>query len=108
MSPFTILLIGGIILTIGDIAAVEWISYGGVYRYAMVFIFYLFGMMLLMNSYKSEDIPVAGLIIVVFNVVMLFFIGVFIFGEDVSLKKIVGILLCFVSIFLLEFGKKKI
>jgi multidrug transporter EmrE-like cation transporter len=107
ISPLVLLFVGGIILTIGDIAATEWIRFGGKYMYFLVFTFYLLGMIFLMNSYKSEDIPVASLIMVIFNVVILFFVGVFMFGEEASLIKIIGIFLCFVSIFLLEFGKWK-
>lgn len=105
MSPLALLFVGGIILTIGDIAAAEWVRIGNHYMYFLVFIFYFLGMILLMNSYKSEDIPVASLVMVIFNVVILFFVGIFMFGEEASLIKIIGIFLCFVSIFLLEFGK---
>ncbi len=64
-------------------------------------------MIFLINSYKTEDIPVASIILVIFNVVILLFVGVLVFGERISFGKVLGIVLCFISIFLLEFGKKK-
>jgi multidrug transporter EmrE-like cation transporter len=108
MSPLILLFIGGIILTIGDIIAAQWIRFGGNYLYIFVILFYFIGMIFLINSYKNEDIPVASIILVIFNVVILVFAGVFLFGESINLLKILGIVLCFVSIYLLEFGKKKI
>lgn len=104
-SSLKLLIVGGIILTIGDIIAAEWVRFGGNYLYIFVFLFYLLGMILLVNSYKTEDIPVASTILVIFNVVILVFVGVLFFGENINLGKVIGILLCFISIILLEFGK---
>jgi multidrug transporter EmrE-like cation transporter len=94
-------------LTLGDIVATQWIRHGGNYLYLFVIIFYFIGMIFLINSYKTEDIPVASIILVIFNVVILLFVGVLVFGERISFGKVLGIVLCFISIFLLEFGKKK-
>lgn len=107
ISHLALLFIGGVVLTLGDLVATKWIRFGGGYLYFLVFVFYLFGMMLLVRSYKSEDIPVASLIMVIFNIIILFFAGFFLFDESINLTKIIGILLCFISIFLLEFGKRK-
>lgn len=107
ISPLTLLFIGGLILTAGDIIAAQWIRLGGNYLYFLVTLFYFTGMVFLVNSYKSEDIPVASIILVIFNVVILIFAGILFFGESINLLKIIGIVLCFISIFLLELGKKK-
>ncbi len=105
-NPLLILFSGGIILTIGDIFAAWWVREISGYFYFVVIIFYLIGMMLLVKSYENKNISVASLILVLFNVIILFFVGIFIFGETVNIFKIIGILLCFVSLYLLEFGKK--
>jgi multidrug transporter EmrE-like cation transporter len=101
-----LLFLGGVILTIGDVIATQWIRFGGNYLYIIVLLFYLAGMIFLVKSYKTEDIPVASIILVIFNVIVLIFIGVFLFNEEINFLKILGIILCFISIFLLEFGKK--
>lgn len=107
ISPLFILFVGGLVLTAGDIIAAQWIRFGGGYLYILVTLFYFTGMVLLINSYKSEDIPVASIILVIFNVVILVFAGLVFFDEKITLLKILGIGLCFVSIFLLELGKPK-
>lgn len=107
ISPLVILFIGGLVLTAGDIIAAQWIRFGGSFLYLLVTVFYFIGMVFLINSYKSEDIPVASIILVIFNVVILIFAGILFFGESINLLKVIGIGLCFVSIFLLELGKQK-
>jgi multidrug transporter EmrE-like cation transporter len=102
-----LLFIGGVILTLGDIVAAYWVREGGGYLYLAVIILYLVGMVQLVASYKSEDIPVASTILVIFNVIILTIVGAVMFGEEVSFTKISGILLCFVALVLLEFGKGK-
>ncbi len=106
IPPLVQLLVGGVILTLGDLVAAQWIRFGGSYLYLFVLLFYFVAMMFLLNSYKSKNIPVASIILVIFNAVTLIFAGMFFFGEHLNPQKIIGILLCFVSIFLLEFGKR--
>lgn len=106
-NPLFLLLSGGVFLTIGDIFAAWWVKGQFGPFYFLIMLFYLIGMVLLVRSYKTEDIPVASLILVIFNVVILFFAGIFLFDETINSLKIFGILLCFVSLYLLEFGKTK-
>lgn len=107
ISPTVILFIGGLILTAGDIIATEWVRYGGANLYLPVMLFYLIGMILLVDTYKHKNIATASTILVIFNIVILFFVGIFFFAENVNVQKVVGILLCFLSIYLLEIGKEK-
>jgi multidrug transporter EmrE-like cation transporter len=107
ISPVILLFIGGIVLTIGDILAVRWVHGGQLYLYALVLILYFIGMVFLIASYKTEDIAVASTILVIFNVIILFVVGVVWFNEIITIKKVVGVLLCFVAVILLELGKKK-
>ncbi len=102
----SILFISGILFTAGDLVAARWVRFGGSYLYAVIFFFYLTGMVLLMKCYKSEDIPVASIITTIFNVLLLIFAGMMFFNEQLSLLKICAIALCIISIFCLEYGKK--
>jgi len=109
LSPLVILFVGGIILTIGDIFAAQWVRFnGGFLLYFMTMLFYIIGMVILIVSYEKEDIPVASVILVMFNVIILTIVGIMIFKEEITLTKIIGIILGFISLTLLEFGKKKI
>lgn len=107
LPALALLFIGGIILTLGDIVAAYWIRLGGQYLYIIVILLYLVGMTQLIASYKSEDIAVASTILVIFNVIILTLVGVALFGEGISVMKILGILLCFAALILLEHGKSK-
>ena len=108
-SPLVILFFGGIILTIGDIFAAKWIKLeGGIFLYLITTLFYIIGMVMLISSYDREDIPVASIILVMFNVVLLTIIGVIIFKEHMTATKITGIVLGLISVAFLEFGKKEI
>lgn len=109
LSPLVVLFFGGIILTIGDIFAATWVrSGGGIFLYFMVILFYILGMVILIFSYEKEDIPVASIILVMFNVTILTVVGIVLFKEEVSVAKIIGIILGLISITFLELGKKKI
>lgn len=107
INPRVLLFIGGVILTIGDILAALWIKSGYHGLYIIIFFLYLISMMILIESYQKVNVPVASTILVIFNVVTLFFAGILFFGESLNAYKVLGILLCFVSLFLLEFGKRK-
>jgi multidrug transporter EmrE-like cation transporter len=108
LSPLVLLFIGGIILTVGDVIAARWVHTGGNYLYIFIMLLYMFGMFFLISSYKSEDIAVASVILVIFNVVILTIAGILFFHEGVSITKIVGILLGLIAVVLLELGKKKL
>jgi len=109
LSPLVILFGGGIILTVGDIFAAQWVRFeGGIYLYLITMLFYIIGMVFLIKSYDKEDIPVASIILVMFNVIILTIVGITVFKEEVTLTKIVGMILGFISLVLLEFGKKRI
>ena len=105
VSPPIMLFGGGIILTFGDVVAAEWVRVGGSYLYFFVMFMYLIGMMILISSYKLEDIAVASTILVIFNVTTLTIVGSLWFGEGITLTKITGLLLGMVAVVLLEMGK---
>jgi len=108
LAPLVLLFIGGIILTAGDIVAAEWVRVGGNYLYVFIMLLYMVGMFFLISSYKAEDIAVASVIMVIFNVVTLTIVGILFFHDGISVTKIVGILLGLIAVVLLELGKKKL
>jgi len=109
LSPLVILLIGGVILTVGDIFAAEWVrSEGGIILFASTMFFYIIAMVFLVASYEKEDIPVATVILITFNVIILSIVGIVIFNEELTPGKIIGLVLGLVSLMFLEFGKKDV
>ena len=99
-------IIGGIILTIGDIVLKKWVvtSYG--LFYASGLILYFISMVLLSQSYKYEDVVVASMLIILFNVITLTLVGRFVFKENITVYEISGIVFGIIGILFLEFGKK--
>lgn len=109
LSPLIILLIGGVILTVGDIIAAEWVrSEGGIVLFASTMFFYIIAMIFLVASYEKEDIPVATVILITFNVIILSIVGIVIFNEELTPGKIIGLVLGLISLMFLEFGKKDV
>lgn len=96
---------GGLILTIGDIILKQWV----VKSYTMLYIaglaLYFISMNILAYSYKFEDVAVASMMMIIFNIVTLTLVGYFFFNENITLYEISGIALGIFAVMLLEFGK---
>jgi multidrug transporter EmrE-like cation transporter len=69
-------------------------------------ILYFISMNLLAYSYKFEDVAVASMIMVIFNIVTLVLVGHFVFKENITIYEISGLILGIIALILLEFGKK--
>jgi multidrug transporter EmrE-like cation transporter len=109
LSPLVILFFGGIFLTIGDMFAAEWVrSEGGSILFLVTMLLYIIAMVFLVTSYEKEDIPVATVILITFNIIILAIVGIMIFEEELTLQKIIGIVLGLISLMFLEFGKKEV
>jgi multidrug transporter EmrE-like cation transporter len=99
---FILLLIGGIILTVGDILMKKWVSSNNYVFYIVGMIVYLVGMNFLAQSFKYKNIAVASVIFVIFNVVTLSIVSWLYFKETLSALQIVGIVVGLCSVILLE------
>lgn len=97
---------GGIILTIGDIVLKKWVTTSYNFFYILGIFLYFISMNFLAQSYKYEDVAVASMMMIIFNIITLTLVGYFVFKENITVFEIAGIFLGMASIFLLEFGKK--
>ena len=97
-----LLLIGGIILTLGDILMKQWVITNRYLFYFIGLVVYLIGLNFLAQSFKFKNIAVASVIFVIFNVVTLSLVSWLYFKETLSLMQIVGIMLGIASIIVLE------
>jgi multidrug transporter EmrE-like cation transporter len=103
--PLILVIVAGLILTAGNIILKEWVikSYHTFY-FAGLFLYFI-SMNLLAFSYKYEDIAVASMAMVIFNIITLTLVGYFFFHENITVYEISGIFLGIIAIVLLEFGK---
>ena len=105
MPAIAYLILGGSVLTIGDIVFKSYALSPKTHLYIWGLVIYLGGLMLLVQSFKTENIAVASAIFVMVNVLTLSLVSWFYFGEKLSPLQMLGIALSFVAIGLLELGK---
>jgi len=106
MPALLLLLIGGLLDTVGDIIFKFWIEKNNNLTYIIGIVVYVLGLMFLIESYKTQNIAVASVVFVMFNIITLSLVSWLYFKEPLSVFQIVGVLLAFASIFLLETGGK--
>ena len=102
MIPFLLLLIGGIILTIGDIVMKKWVITRTTDLYIVGILIYVIGMNFLAHSFKYKNIAVASVIFVLFNVITLSIVSWHYFKEPLNTTQIVGMALGLASVVILE------
>jgi multidrug transporter EmrE-like cation transporter len=99
---FILLLIGGIVLTVGDIVMKKWVTSHSYVFYIVGLVIYLVGLNFLAQSFKYKNIAVASVIFVIFNVVTLSLVSWLYFKETLSPLQILGIAVGICSIVILE------
>jgi multidrug transporter EmrE-like cation transporter len=101
---FLILFGGGILLTIGDIIFKYWTGHEKPWLYAIGLAFYLAGLIPLIESYKYQNIEVASAVLVLFNIIILTFVGYLYFNEKIGWLEVFGLLAACIAIVCLEFA----
>ena len=84
----------------------KWVVANNYYFYVAGLIIYLVGLNFLAQSFKFENIVVASVIFVLFNVITLSIISWFYFKETLSLYQISGIILGIFAVIILEIAHK--
>jgi len=97
-----LLLISGIILTIGDVIMKEWTRNNKFSWFSFGMIFYIVASVLISYSFKYKNIAIATMIYVVFNVFLLTVISWFYFKEKMNLMDFIGLGMGLASIMILE------
>ncbi len=100
--PLLLLFIGGVVLTIGDIVMKKWVAMSNAWFYVIGLVIYLAGLNFLAQSFKYENMAIASMIFVIFNVVTLAMVSWIYFKERLSFFGVVGIVLGIASIIVLE------
>ncbi len=102
MNTIFYILSAGLILTVGDLVAGEWIQKNKKIYYIISLIIYMIGLNFLIYSYKFEDIAVATVIMEIFNIVTLTVAGKFLFKENITKTEFAGIAVGIFAVIILE------
>lgn len=102
MKPLSWLFLGGIAYTIGDIVLKKWAVTDDKLFYIIGMVFYMSGMVILANSFKTVNIASASAMITIFNIITLALVSVFVYGEPLSMRQYVGIAMAIGAILVLE------
>jgi len=101
-TGMTLLLLGGCILTIGDIFMKKWVVTGNNILYLYGFLIYAFALNFVALSFKCKNIAVATIIFVLINVISLTLVSWFYFQEKLSVTQLIGMGLGIASVIILE------
>lgn len=103
-NSILILLIGGIVLTAGDLLLKEWVSTHKVLFYILGLFVWFIGLLFLAESFKYTNIAVASLVFTIFNIIILTVVSWIVFKEQLSTIQLLGLFLGLVAIGILERG----
>jgi multidrug transporter EmrE-like cation transporter len=104
--PLILAIASGIILTAGDIILKKWVITSFSFYYISGILLYFVSLNILAYTYKFEDIAIASLAMVLFNVLTLTLVGYFFFKETITIYEITGIFFGIIALIFLEIGKK--
>lgn len=102
--PLLLLFFAGIILTAGDIVFKYWTGHNNPYLYVTGLVLYVIGLMFLVRSFKHEDIAIASLTMVLFNITTLTVVGWVFFKENITGFEIAGLFTGVLALLFFELG----
>ena len=100
--PLILLFIGGLILTLGDILMKKWVILHQMSWYVWGLLLYFIALNFLAQSFRTENIAVASLILILVNVITLSIVNWLYFKEPLNSYQMVGMVLGLASVTLLE------
>lgn len=106
MNPALLLTFaGGLLLTGGDLFMRDWVAKNDWRLFAAGMSLYVGGLVALSFSYRYENIAVASLILVVFNVTTLLIVNYLWFGQGISLTRLGAMAAALLAVTVLEVAK---
>jgi multidrug transporter EmrE-like cation transporter len=106
MNPALLLTFGGgLLLTGGDIFMKDWVAKNDWHFFAAGLSLYVAALVALAFSYRFENIAVASLLLVVFNVTTLLLVSYFWFGQAVSPTRLAAMAAALLAVAVLEVTK---
>lgn len=102
------LLIGGSLLTMGDIVFKDWLTRALPYasfEYAAGFALYIAGLFCLVESFKTQHIAIASVVFILVNIITLALVSWLYFGEKLTPVQVIACLLAFTAIVIFHFSE---
>jgi multidrug transporter EmrE-like cation transporter len=96
------LILGGILLTVGDIIMKEWVQTENSLYFLVGLAFYIISLICLAFTFREKNIAVASLMLIIFNVVILSIVSWLFFNEPLSLRQFLGLGLGIAAIIMME------
>jgi multidrug transporter EmrE-like cation transporter len=96
---------GGLLLTGGDLFMKEWIAKSDWRWFGVGLAFYFAGSVTVAFSFRYENIAIASLMLVVFNVVTLLLISWLVFHENLSPARLAAMAVALLAVAVLEVAK---
>lgn len=98
------LFLGGILLTLGDIALKKWAITDKYHYYGIGLLMYVIGIIFFSLTLREKNLAVANTILVTVNLITLALVSYFYFDEKLTLIQFAGITLSTIGVILLEIG----
>ena len=102
MKGLLLVMIGGVILTVGDLIQRQWIATNKTWMFALGLFTWFWGSVFLALSFRYKNIAVAYLLYIIFNIVTLTLVTWLLYGDKLSVKQMIGLTLGLVAVFFLE------
>ena len=97
-----LLILGGLLFTVGDIFIKKWIIDNSLLNFFIGLIFWIIGLLILAYSSRFINIVSASFIEILANIITLVFADYFFFKDPVTLQEIVGIITGLIAIYIIE------
>lgn len=102
LPPLAWIIIGSSFLTAADISLRYYIENHWNFGFSISFFIYTIGMFFMLMSFFSQNIAVATVVAILFNITGYLILSYFLFGDSISIRESIGLLLGFAAIYLLE------
>lgn len=96
------LLLGGIILTMGDILMKEWVNTNSKLHLALGLGMYFISLICLAMSFREKNIAVASMMLIIFNILSLALVSWLYFKEPLSHQQLAGLALGIATVVVME------
>lgn len=97
-----LLILGGLILTAGDVFIKKWTIDNSLVNFFVGISFWILALLILAYTFKSINMVSATFIEILVNIITLVFADYFFFKDPITLAEIVGIILGFIAIYILK------
>jgi multidrug transporter EmrE-like cation transporter len=103
MNAILLLILGGVIITGGDIFLKQWATSSKLLFLLVGLFVSLIGLLFLAFGFKSKGLAVANILFIAVNIMTLLLVQIFYFKEKLALPQFLGVIISIIGICLIEF-----